>query len=346
MNRIRCMLLAALLGAVPAAAQLVQEDESPADRQLKKRLETTVPQLNFAGTRFEDVIQFFRDVTKSSIHVKWRALEEAGISKDAPVDTKLTEVSLETALRTVLAEVAAAAGPKARFGSAVRNGVLLVSTADDLDESLKLVAGPRPAVAEEDVPNRQLRKRLWTTVPMLVFTDTKIEDVFQFLRDVTKAKIEVRWSALERIGVTRQTPLSMRLREVNLETALQLILDELSPARDGEHRLDYDLRDGVLVLSTYADLGDAVSVRRHDIRGVVPAEPEVREEDAWRLIRRIMAEIDPPSWRPDSPTRGSITNDHGVLIVRQSRTNHERIEALLEAERRRQQPDTRPVAAQ
>ena len=117
-----------------------QDFESPANRQLRKRLQMTVPQLAFSGTKLEDVIQFLRDVTKASIHVKWRALEGVGVMKDTPIDTKLKEVTLETALRILLDDVSGDAGKEDRLSYVLKDGVLAISTNADLNKETYVIS--------------------------------------------------------------------------------------------------------------------------------------------------------------------------------------------------------------
>ena len=54
------------------------------DQTVRNQLDRRLPEINFNGNAFGDVVDFLRDVTGANIFVNWRALETAGISKDAP----------------------------------------------------------------------------------------------------------------------------------------------------------------------------------------------------------------------------------------------------------------------
>ncbi len=110
----------------PFAAGEVAESE--ADRAVRRELRKVLPKLEFPGIGFGDVIQFFRDVSNLNIHPKWEALKAANIDERTPVNVKLTNVTLEKALRTVLDDV----GGVNPLDYIVDEGVITISTKDDL----------------------------------------------------------------------------------------------------------------------------------------------------------------------------------------------------------------------
>ena len=76
-----------------------------ASASARSQLNTTIPEVQFSGVGLTDAIDFLRDVSGANIVVNWKALEEAGVSKDAPVNVRLHNVSLRKALETILTEV-------------------------------------------------------------------------------------------------------------------------------------------------------------------------------------------------------------------------------------------------
>ena len=67
-----------------------------------EQLDRKLPEVNFKDNRFEDVIDFLRDVTGANIFVNWRALELAGIPKDTKLTVQIKDVKFEKALRMIL----------------------------------------------------------------------------------------------------------------------------------------------------------------------------------------------------------------------------------------------------
>ena len=102
--------------------------ESEANRLVRKRLRQTLPKLEFVGIAFEDVVQFLRDVSNTNIYVNWGALTAVGIDRKTPVNIKLTDVTFEKALRTILDDV----GGVNPLGYVLDEGVITISTKDDL----------------------------------------------------------------------------------------------------------------------------------------------------------------------------------------------------------------------
>ena len=61
-------------------ANLQRENE----RAMNARLDSVVPEINFDGVGFGDVMEFLRDVTGANIVVDWNSIETAGIDRNAP----------------------------------------------------------------------------------------------------------------------------------------------------------------------------------------------------------------------------------------------------------------------
>lgn len=104
--------------------------ERAEQRSARPVLNRPIPELRLQGVSLIDALDFLRDTTGANIHVNWRALEEAGISKDAPVTTRLTNVPLRKALSYVLAEAAAGQSDLTWY---VEGGVIEVTTRDLAD---------------------------------------------------------------------------------------------------------------------------------------------------------------------------------------------------------------------
>lgn len=104
--------------------------ESPANAQVRQKLRTRViAKLDFDGIEFGEVINFLRDVSGLNFFVKWTALETAGIQSKKPVTVHLSDVTVEKALNVILDDVG---GSTARLGYVIDDGVITISTRDDL----------------------------------------------------------------------------------------------------------------------------------------------------------------------------------------------------------------------
>ena len=95
----------------PDVASVHREDivagfgESPYSRaQTEAQLVQTLPDLTFKEGNLIDVIDKLREASGAPIVVDWRALENAGVTRGAPVTARLRNLSLAGMLHTVLAD--------------------------------------------------------------------------------------------------------------------------------------------------------------------------------------------------------------------------------------------------
>ena len=104
------------------------ERSAEATARVEAELLKILPKVQFPGIGFGDVIQFFRDVSNLNIHPKWEALRAANIDEKTQVNVMLTNVSIESALRTVLDDV----GGVNPLQFIIDDGIITISTKDDL----------------------------------------------------------------------------------------------------------------------------------------------------------------------------------------------------------------------
>ena len=109
-----------------------ERGEDPEDRAVLTQLERPLPELSFDGAGFTDVIDFLRDVSGANIFVNWRALEAAGIDRNAPVTTRLRNIKFSKALTIILDSVSGGTVP---LGYTIDDGVITISTGEDLDRN-------------------------------------------------------------------------------------------------------------------------------------------------------------------------------------------------------------------
>lgn len=68
-------------------------------------MDRRLPELNFAGQAFSDVIDFMKDVTGLKLSVDWDALKKAGIEKETPVKVRVKEISTSECISLILQSV-------------------------------------------------------------------------------------------------------------------------------------------------------------------------------------------------------------------------------------------------
>src|SRR5687768_15773978 len=94
----------------------------------RARLARIIPEVKLDGIAFADAIDHLRDVTGLNIYVKWKALEQAGVDRNAPVTLRLKEVSAERAMQFVLDD----ASVNGAVGMTLDDGTVIVTAAADM----------------------------------------------------------------------------------------------------------------------------------------------------------------------------------------------------------------------
>ncbi|HTL30544.1 MAG TPA: M56 family metallopeptidase, partial [Tepidisphaeraceae bacterium] len=92
-------------------------------------------------------------------------------------------------------------------------------------------------------PDADTKAALARTLPQVNFDKVALGDVIDFLRDITTTNIVVDWKALESVKITRDSPVTVRVREVSFQKALQLVLDSVG---DDRKRLGFTVDDNVI----------------------------------------------------------------------------------------------------
>jgi general secretion pathway protein D len=109
-----------------------ERGEGSADQATQAQLDRKLPELRFDAIGFADVVDFLRDITGANIFVNWRALEAAGIDRNAPVTARLRDVKFSKALSTILSDVG---GGTVKLGYTIDEGVITISTEEDLSKN-------------------------------------------------------------------------------------------------------------------------------------------------------------------------------------------------------------------
>lgn len=212
-------------------------------------------------------------------------------------------LSREEAITEALREFGDAAGLAAAFSSLARNRkrrwIVRISS---LSAAAALVAlfitlaalwpesrpGPQPLVAQAqqaggDPPatkpinfHRQggelsaSEQKLKTALASRVaadFEETPLRDVLSFLGDKHDLQIYINNRALADAGAAADNPVSIRLKDVRVDTLLDLVLDQVGG-------MTYVERDGVLVVSSVEALAGAAEVRVYNCRDLLGAAAE------------------------------------------------------------------------
>jgi hypothetical protein len=189
--------------AAPATAPAETKQPSVQDRDIAAQLDQTLPAIKFDSVGLSDAIDFCRDVSGGNIFVNFKALEAAGIDKQAPVTLKLSNVTLGKCLRLLLDCVG---GTQGKLAMEVDRGVITISTGSDLgQDAVAFVRGnpqrrPFPAREPETPIPDAIKKLKGKTVLILYDIGASVDESGashydeRFLAELLeKAGAKVRW---------------------------------------------------------------------------------------------------------------------------------------------------------
>jgi hypothetical protein len=153
------------------------------------------------------------------------------------------------------------------------------------------------------------------------FMNVPFVEAMEFLEDSHDLLIRYDQVSLERAEVEPDTPVSLSLSDVRLQTVLDLLLEPLG--------LDWVIEDEVLKITTRMRAEATMRVRLYDVSDLAPAKLTTSQ-----LADTLQAGVAPDSWtQMDGPP--SIVSIGRVFVVSQSDRNHRQIGKLLDELRRR-----------
>jgi len=111
-------------------------------------------------------------------------------------------------------------------------------------------ASTRPAAtspsAEEQKLNAAVVAKLDRNLPNVSFDAVGMADIVDFLQDVSGAKIVVKWETLKAVGIAKNKPITLSLRDVKFADAMSVFL-AVAAGKPGV--LKYTVENGAIVIS-------------------------------------------------------------------------------------------------
>lgn len=124
----------------------------------------------------------------------------------------------------------------------------------------------------EDEKTKITRQTMQNRVIRMDFEGQELSFVIDYLRESTDLPIHVKWKALQAAEIEPKTQVTLKLKNVTAEKALKVLLDDLS-GTDASKKLTYTIDEGVITISTGADLKGRVVTRTYDIRDMLVTVP-------------------------------------------------------------------------
>jgi len=124
----------------------------------------------------------------------------------------------------------------------------------------QVVAGDTTGPTTTKIPTTL--KFLNERVEEVTFEDAPLDQVMEWIADLTPMNVVTRWQILEDAGVERDKPISMHVRNLRLSQVLWMIMDE---AGGSDLKLAYRASGELLIISTSEDLGKEMLLRVYDV---------------------------------------------------------------------------------
>ncbi|MEM9021449.1 MAG: hypothetical protein AAGC44_12875 [Planctomycetota bacterium] len=173
-----------------------------------------------------------------------------------------------------------------------------------------------PEFAGEQEKYEQTRDALHQPVTCL-FQSADFSEVLGQVRQQTGLNIMVNWPILEVVGVVPDTPVTIGLDEVPAEHLLKYAVAMASAEQFDDDKAGYEIIDGVIYISTLAEIKTHTVTRVYDLRPVqVWHAPDIRllyddEDEAIEYARTLMGEIE---LRPENkPEPQAIAEPDGLF---------------------------------
>lgn len=127
--------------------------------------------------------------------------------------------------------------------------------------------------------NSTARYQLNASLPEVKFDGVALGDALDFLRDVSGINMTVNWKALEAAGVTKDMPVTLRLRNISARKALEMVLDGAA----GSDKLTYDVDEGVVEVTTKELADQRMITKVYPIEDLIMEIPDFTDAPIFDL---------------------------------------------------------------
>ncbi len=138
--------------------------------------------------------------------------------------------------------------------------------------SVSMTLGVLPPTHAADIAPSGSRAALTQVVHELDVDGVSLAKVLDYLHNATGANLVVDWKVLEQAGVSKDTTISLRVRELTLHKMLQLVLDQASPNAP----LTYGLDANVIEITSQEALDKVMITKVYVVDDLVMVAPTVQ----------------------------------------------------------------------
>lgn len=227
-----------------------------------------------------------------------------------------------------------------RYSHVVLIGMLILTVAM---ASAEPPGKRRPAASSGPRDAMEALRALYVEVPEVKLDGLPLDEFEKWLARQTKVNVLFRWRVLEKEGIHKDTPVTLKLKQPLLVEVLNAVLEQV-----GEDRVPLGWRaaDNIITVSTRADLDRSMVTKTYDVQDLlleVPTFEAMRPSGLERLTTQqqkasprkdlgaddvvkqlidvITSSVFPNSWK-DNGGSGTIKHYRGKLIIRNTPEVH------------------------
>jgi len=189
------------------------------------------------------------------VQVDWKALEAAGIERSTPVAVSVKKATWRQVLDVILSR----AYVRGRgLAWRVEGKTVRVSTQKRI---LEMRAETSRAVKTAQGKGRAKANSRGKVLRTVEFTDVPLKDVLKFFETTLDTNFHVSWKAIEKAGISPDTPITLNLKGISVARAMDVALDDINASREKLDRLYWILDRGVVLISTGSDFNRTMITR-------------------------------------------------------------------------------------
>ena len=279
-----CMIASFAITLSPVTAPAVDKGGKPAARasrkkpkvpDVKKALATELPKAVIGGT-LSKALEQFGNLIDIPVVADWSGLNAAGVKRTTKVSVRVSrKLSAEKLLESILVRVAKKGKPLSWY---VSNGVLVVATQ-------QRVLGRKTLASVRNVRPKTGNKVATTTFREHSFKNEPLKNVIATYRQATGVNFHVNWRALQNVGIDREEPITLEVKNISISRALDMVTDQLSEGKDKFESIYWLINRGVVSITSGHALNTKTIVTIHDVADLLFAAPNFKGPRLGRSTR-------------------------------------------------------------
>ena len=143
-----------------------------------------------------------------------------------------------------------------------------------------------PSQFAESAANRATLAAIAEKTMPVNFSDNPLVDVLGFIESYAGISMDVDWLSLEDIGIDQETPVTLKLSAVPVETVLDRVLDKVS---DPDLPASWAITDGILTIASDEVLRRNTTLEIYDIRDLLIEVPDYEDAPEFDLQSVLQA---------------------------------------------------------